>query len=409
MTKINVYEKANIISFERELVSEYVARSMGKNLYSMLDSIKNIELDELTNKKVTKAMNMLTNLTYELIKSNNIDNVLKTRNRINYYINRIKTLTNVSDNLFYDNLFLYRDDIKEHVRIVKRSVNVSKITTTIYDTISKDEKKSMNALMAKERAFNKRLKGKYNNPRTIKNNKDTKEEFEYNKIEEVKPNFIVLDGGINYDEIEVSNKNIINAEGNIEFEQIEDTNKDELVNIEGSIEYEQIDESNKDVETLYSNIPNFTTHEDFEYDEDLTPAIINREFERIELNGRLIGLINNYKLVKTNKYDSKKTIGNIKNLIINIPKYLKNKKAIKQMERDYNVFYHGRDLYRLIRYSKYDNSFKYAFGEIFKSNDLEVERAKKYRNILESVYGNMVVDEAQPEDFKYLKLKKASA
>ena len=389
MTRLNMNEKANIISFDRELINGIVSKSIGKNLLKLLDSIKNIQVNDEVNNKVVKASDMLVNLTVELVKSETLEKKLKTRNRINYYIDKIKKLTGIENDNFYESLFLYRDDIKEYIRITKRNENINKIIRTNYSTLTKDDKKDMNALMYKEKKFNQRLKEKYNSERKYKKSN--------------KSASAVLDGGIDYDEIVDTNiETKSNVSGDVEFEDIKVVEVQRTNIIETDFTYENIDIK----ETTKSNF--ISDDGNFKYEEVNYPATTDKEFERIELYSKLNALINNYKLVRTNKYENNVII-NIKNLIINIPRYIHNKKAVARMEKDYSKYYQGRDLFRLIRYSKYDNSFIYAIGDIFKSKNLEVERAKKYRKLIESIYNNRVVEKSRPEDFKYHRLKKVSA
>ena len=54
----------------------------------------------------------------------------------------------------------------------------------------------------------------------------------------------------------------------------------------------------------------------------------------------------------------------------NIPKYIFNKRIIKNAEYDYNVYYHCDDLDSFINYFKRYNSIQFALGLIFRKSSL---------------------------------------
>ena len=131
----------------------------------------------------------------------------------------------------------------------------------------------------------------------------------------------------------------------------------------------------------------------------------NDAIRKAVLNNRMINLINNYKLVRTNEYNGK-FIRNLIKFIGNIPKYMHNKKKLKLMKNDYLNYYSGKDLFKLISMTKYNNSFKYALGSLFKKD--ESSKFYIYGKTLSNLFD--IIDmknnvEYSSDDFNYESLK----
>ena len=436
MARISISDKLSLVSFDRELVSEIVSKLAIEDLYSLLETLEDVSLDLKTTAKVEKAKDMLLSATMSLIKSKDSESLTKNRNKVTYYINRIKSLTNINTLEFNERLFLYRDDLKELVRIFKRKNNISELLNVNLEELSKEDKKKLTYTISKERKFNKRIRDKFSKERlTSKENAFSKSSenkevvaignLEFEEIVTTENNNNVVDSGsLEFEEITITKKenNNVTDSGNLEFEEISASKeeKPELVAV-GQLEFDNLEVGKEQpknikvnsgmidfdkIEVISSLVKeDFKVSGEFSYDEDVT--VDTSKISNLRVNDSIGELIENYKLLKTNKYTNN-IFTNIKNLFINIPIYFKNKKIIKKMERDYSNYYHGKDLYKLIRYSKYDNSFRCAFGEIIKSKSEKIKNAIKYRERLETIYSGMTISTAKPEDVKFMSLKKAS-
>ena len=321
MKRNNYDDKINKINSERiemlKLIKEELTNSQN-NINSSIDDIQLVLLYDKYAidgyKTVLKTKKLINDLLEQISSSNNIDDIIKLRKKINNYINKIKKIIkerNIEDDILtnmVNNTTYLRKGMAKYVSYLKREKKLNEINklNSSFQELNSENKNCLKKYLKNESKYNKRI---------LKNasiKKDTIIEQTNAPIEKYNPY-----------------KEILEDE---EYEEIEQNDNNNL------IEEVNIDSSNK-LDELQSNIQQYT---------------------RI------------YNLDNVLPYNDKKFI----TLLKNIPAYYRNKKIIKKMIVDYKYFMLNEDLLGYISYSKKRNSIVFAIEQLFNKSKLSEDEMK---------------------------------
>lgn len=342
MSKISIEEKINSVVRKRNEATILVRNSLMENCNKMISSINNLIDSNKDNSKLVKALEkekeLIHSLAEEILFATTSDDIKKIRTKLNYYITKIRKeleTRNISNELTNSNNELVssiRDDIKEYVRCINRKSNIDNILNMYHKDLNKEEKKTINHELAKERKFNNRILSKYNSSES--------EEIEVEEqIEETKD-----------EEVQVEKEVFVPVE-------IEIVESEEVKSPFEPVEIEIVTEQNDNEEFEMIDI-------DAE-----TGLVVPGEREVIYINSKMISNINRYVLSNVERYGDK-TFSNVKKFFINIPAYLHNKRIVKLMKSDYANYYSGKDLRELIAITEDNNSFSKALESIIRNSKL---------------------------------------
>lgn len=282
-------------------------------------------------KAMVSSQELVASLTKEILEAKSVEEVLKIREKLSYYINKIKAelkkreieqskLDNYQENSNY-----LRKDIAKYIRFLKRGDNIIDIEKLYnnYDNLTVEELEKLKKALRTEKNYNVRNLNAFNKEKT-------------------------------------------KAKGNLNDFNKEKTEAKENVNVALKKE-SSIDKSTKsDSDTKIKK----------------SRHISEIEFSDINefLEERVNDLSSQYNITNTfdyNIYDSRK---NIVNFFCNIPRYIHNKKALKKMKRDYNVYYSGNDLVSFMEYVKRRNSIFQSLKCIFSRSYLYSQENKCLNN-----------------------------
>lgn len=319
--KTNNLEKINQINNDRIILLNNIKNSLKENNENVLNSLDKcltiINIDEKNTKEYTsilEAKDIIESLILEINKANSIDEIKNIRNKLNYYINKVKEeikKRNINENLYnqyYNNVSYLRKDISKYIRYIKRENNISEITRLInLDNISDEENEQLKRLIRNELAYNKR-------------NLIEKENLNDNN------EFIIENNNI-------PTKDITEFDFSSLFTPEKKENCEFILNID---DIEHKEEKKNDIE---------------------------------KISGQFKTYNNMYKIEETYEYNDN-IVMNIINLLRNIPKYIKNKRKISWMLSDYYCYYKGKNLNDYINYSRNNNSILNAIKNIFKNTRL---------------------------------------
>lgn len=343
--KISTLEKINnnrTIILDKS--KEYIVndnKDLFENFNKVLDDSLNYDKDSKEYKSILQAKEIIFQLTQEIANSKSVDDIVKLRNKINYYINKIKKEL-VKRNINYEEMeeiqekvASLRTSISIYLRSLKRA-SILKEINNLYDDINNlsiEDCNRLKKLLSNERRYNKRVLDNFNNKEML-----------------VKPEVMVEDDTINDVTL------IIEEDINLNEETIYHT-----INIDDKIEC----------------IIHFDSDESFTIFSHVSSNNVSNEGD---LNDRVLYYKKYYNLSDVSSYDAT-VFKNIIKLIKNIHRYRINNKLIKKAINDYNMFYHGCDLGGFIEYSKKKNSIFTALSIIFKKSRLsqrEVEYLSNY-------------------------------
>lgn len=330
MNKINIDTKIDMIIKNREYIIKNVKKSLNANLKSTLvkidDIIKSVPKENLKERNaLLKAKRMIIEITDEILLARSVDDIKKVREKLNYYINKVKkelVKRNIDESLsknYNESVGALRNDITEFTRCIKRRNNIELLNTLQRDDLSKEE---LQKILTSESKFNKRLMNKY-----MSSSKESVKET-------------VKLSGIDKKELVI---------------KVNDVTKDTKVGQDKKSDFEY------DTEGIYPK----QTKEVVEENTDTKKIIPFPTFHsKLYINAKMIKSSVNYKLSRTETYNND-LLHNCKNLIINIPRYIHNKRMLKLMKNDYATYYSGHDLYDLIKATEYNNSVSKAVSYIF--------------------------------------------
>ena len=165
---MNNEEKVTKIKEERKLLLEMVKNTISNNKDSFTEELDNLykvlKLDEENTKKYTallKAKDLIQELIEEILVAESIDDIIRLRKRLNYYINKVKKEL-MSRSIDDDSIIKYqeivsniRNNVAKYIRFLKRSDNISLIDDfSVKDELSPEEVQLYKKLIKRENSYN---------------------------------------------------------------------------------------------------------------------------------------------------------------------------------------------------------------------------------------------------------------
>lgn len=256
------YERILKIREERLLMLREVKTSLLKNrdkedkLLGDILRVLNYDGDSL--KKITSYFNakqLIASLVEEIANSDNLEDIVKIRKKLNYYISKVKEELNarnigpVTKESYQNRVNAMRGDISRYVRYLRRANNISEIDSLFnrYSSLNVDEMKRLKKLISMELSYNRR-------------NLYTKKE---ETVDEEPKEKVVLKEDKKID-VPTSTKSTIVLPTNmnqVEFHEVEDFLKDKIryyhrqYGVDATLDY--TDNKKRNIFNLLKNIPRF--------------------------------------------------------------------------------------------------------------------------------------------------------
>lgn len=343
-------EKIVKIKQDRIELLKIVNENLKQNKNNVSNNIESImqvlEYDEKNIKKyeaIVKAKKLIVELTEEIINAKDPNEISKIRNRLNYYINKIKNelkKRNVSEQTimqYSDNMTNLRGEISKQIRYLKRNNNILELENLNgnYESLTDEDKEKFKKMLKNEVSFNHRNLpiNKPNNEKIIFSSES--------KDKETTPNTTS------------NNSEKVTKESGIPM-YIEPRKTTKLEEDKIYMGNNKDEEKQKNIEIEPKEIYEFFKHQAGVY------------------NSR-------YNVIDINEYNNS-AMQNIIIFIKNIPKYYINKKRIKKMECEYATYYTGDDLGGYIAYSKKRNSIMQGLKSIFDKTYLSLGEGQYLNN-----------------------------
>lgn len=312
----NYNEKIEKIKNDRVLMLTSIKDKVANNsqaLIANLDTvIEKLDNDEINTKKykaIIKAKQLILELIEQIISANSIEEIVKLRKMVNYYINKIKKeleerqIDEEDTKNIYNNVEHLRLDIRRYIRYLKREDNIIRIDGLYqnFDNLSPDEIAELKKLLANEMRYNR----KFNNAIDTYPPKKHKTGVEAS--------------------CEITTDVIINS----------------ILGFCGAI----VEDSNNS-------------------------AIINNNSASYSFLGeRIQHYLGAYKFPDSIPYDGSFR-SRILAFLNNIKNYSKNKKIMSYVERDYYTYYHGGDLACFMAYFTKSNSIGFGLQLLLNNSKL---------------------------------------
>lgn len=311
-----------------KMVKDSLSQSKDNFNEEVVKAIQVLNADEEDVKKyeaLTKAQALIVNLTEQIVNSTSPEEIANLRKKLNYYINKIKTILknrNIEESqieTYISKTTSFRKDISKYIRVLKRENNISFITNSSanYDNLSIDEQKELQKVIRRENSYNNRSL----NPKE-KKNKGTEAASRTLALVPLSP---------------VSPENVI--------------------------------------EESFSLTPSFE-------DDETNVTVSHKSISELEFSevGRQFAhsaaiLSSQYHLAPTLDYHRNAPLRNLVNFFRNIPGYIYNKKALKAMIKDSNIYYRGSDIISFIEYVRQRNSISQGLKCIFSRSYLYTKEA----------------------------------
>ncbi len=336
-----------------------------------------LNYDEQNIKKyeaIKQAQDLITSLTEQILHAQSVEEITTLRKKINYYINKIKAelkSRNVSEeylNTYLGNVTSLRKSIALYIRFFKREDNITKINqmSANFDNLSKEELTDFKKCLQKEDRYNKRNIDAFNAA-------NQQEEQSVTPTPETPTPVPATEA---------------EAE-DIDPEDVQEEEADEKKPM--GLVFDQEDEIEpapfighfaEDSEPIFGSVDSHEPYNFGEFTEGFSECIsqdydikyISQDTPYEETNAFFSSKASNYntifEVVEPIEY-SKGNPG--RNTIIffrNIPRYIHNKFAIREMEREFFYYYRGGDFAGYIEFMKKKNSIQEALKAIFEGTCL---------------------------------------
>lgn len=355
--KNKINERINKLVDDRQFLlkqsKEHINRDNGILVEDISIIIDNYNNESKEYKTIVKAKQMIYQLTEEISCANTVEDIVRLRKKINYYINKIKkelATRNIEQSEFvqiYEQVNSLRGNISKYLRFLKRDNNLKEINRLYenFENLTKEECSALRKMISNELKYNKRI---------LEPHLNNKKKFDAKDISKT---------NVDAPSISVVDKN--------DEHSSETTVEDIILDLSDVCE-KPISNDENISEPIVNNLI---------FETMLTDGFMTNNSElSVEY---LVKRINYYKI----QYDFNHLlpydgcmVKNIISLIRNIPKYGKNNRLVRNAVRDYNIFYGGDDLDGFIIYSKKRNSVMNALATIFKSSRL----SKHERELLDN-------------------------
>ena len=296
---------------------------------------------------VVRAQELIDEFTTSIKNSNSVEEIKAIRNKLNYYINKIKKeikdrgLSEEEFNRYYMNATNLRKGIAKYVRFLKRDEKISEIEALNgnIENLDKEELTRLRTLLKNEVAYGKKYTELYANP----------------VVEEpvkVEPKTLTLE--------------------DLKREQQEKANR-----TQNSFANSKVLEEIRNTPVV---VPSAKTPIKAKLDiPTAAPKADPEDFKRYEtledyLGDKINAFKTHYRLVRTEKYTNS-VIKNIPILVRNVPRIIENKKKIRNIVKDMRFYYSTPELIAFGRYTIRKNSFMHNIKEVFRKSFLRNREA----------------------------------
>ena len=360
-------EHAELVNIAHENILKS-NESFNENLSQVVETL-NLDAKYVTKyTAIVKVQDLIANLTEQIINTNDKDEIIKLRRKLNNYIRKVKeelakrNMPQTVIEKFQAKTNYLRKDIARLIRYLKREDNIKLINELYsnYDNLSPEELELLKKSLAKENTYNLRNKKEL---ATISFKKEIPptNSIAQEKLEESK---LVFTKNLDDNPAETKKVDYVFAES------VEDNNDTKPNNFD----FQSFVESN-DLDNLKTN-QLFTDKKTYIAD-------------------RIVELTKSYNLKDTLDYQTQSFTHNIITFFHNLPTYIHNKKCIKVMKNDYYLYYRGKDFNSFIKYSQKRNSIISSLRCIFNqsylySNDLIY--LNKHKNCFTWIYNSFIND-----------------
>ena len=337
--KINSIKKAE--KYLLEMARDEINRQNDLLSFNIQDLVKMIGYSEENIKKyeaTLKAQVLISDLTNQIAKCNDIDEIKAIRNKLNYYINKVKTIIkerNISEeeyNKYYENATNLRKSISTYIRFLKREDNINEIEA-LYNKkdLSLEEEALLKKKIKLETSYGKR-------------NSNNKPDVNENKKEKKKSN--------DNDEL---NRLLKSLSKDTESKKI--NNKSDIEELLKHLGKKEEKNVSLNVDALKRSVSNSKISID--------------EYHSVDdlLSNRTKLFDSRYQIKKNNRYDGG-LLHNIGNFIKNVPNFIYNKGRIKMMERDCGIYDRSPEFIGFIEYTRHCNSIKRNISKVFKNSSI---------------------------------------
>ncbi len=384
-------ERIEIIKEERyELLNE-VRESINNGNNAVIENAESIvealDYDEKNIKKyeaLKEAQFLIENLTVEIANATTKEEVEALRKKLNYYINKIKNEAkkrNIDYSEYYESVTSIRKNIAKYIRFIKRRDQIEELEkiNEMYDELDKEAKKKLSRQISSARNYNTRVIREQkiqNGVVLVKNNENVQENIKKD-IEEV---LIDTKEGKNNIEVSVIDSKE-NSEPKVTLEEhhdvdfvlvgYNDDNLNDVDPVEDVIENKGVrvlnnvnEEPTKALIVVNRNVDNYGKKAKLLFqDEEIFAS------DRDYVSSRVEDFESRYRIDNALGYSS--SIGkNFVTFVKNIPIYNANKKKLRRIARDYELYYHSDDLGVFMEYIRRDNSIIEGLKKIFKKSSL---------------------------------------
>lgn len=368
----NLDKRIDKIKTEHDKIALLVLDKLKKSQNDYIDSLNDVKemlkFDKQSIKEyeaIAKTEDVIKGLFNSILNVTSKEDIMKIRNSINYYINKIKKVLAqrqvpdfVLDNYLEKTAYL-RNDIASLLRISKRNDKLLLINdySDKRNNLSVDETKDFRKLLRNENNYNKRNLKKYDQNNNIIPIKDFEPlHFDENLHVTDKKHFKITDDFF-------ENKNLIDNQN---------INKNNQSTIDFTIDFDFINSKSEETE---NNI------NEFDY-----------------LNNKANKYYKQYGIVKTSDYCNNNKLFTF---IKNIPANMINKSRIKHMKKDYQIYYHGIDLRSYIAYEENRNSIVNGLKIVLSKSFINTKAGKCLTNHEECK--NWLYDYCQDNSLKLAK------
>ncbi len=295
--------KANIIKDQNEYLRDDIV-----NIVTVL--VKDEEHVK-SYKAVIKAQALIEDLTKQIVEAKTVEEIAKIRNKLNYYINKIKKeaisrgISEEDCNKYYEHASILRKDIAKYIRFLKKEQRIEELkeTNSNYEELSIEDKKKLSHDLSNERSYNTRVMKKPIESTYTPRKKHEEASTELEESEEIEENPI---------------------ERKLSF-------------------FSEVSRIPKRMETFEDDADYVSTKvEDFDH---------------------------RYRIITPHPYKRSIPV-NMINYLRNIRIYAVNRASIRKMIWDFQNYYSGADFYSYIEYNRANNSFREGLRSVFKKSSL---------------------------------------
>ena len=338
-------------------------------LKNIKDKLLNSNTDNLiseNNIQINKAKEIIVSLTNEISNCHDIEEIKRLRRKVNYYINKIKKemhnrgISEEKISTYQEATSYLRKGMSQYISYLKREPKLDDINNlnSNFNSLNDEDKTRLKKLLNNELRYNREVIKKQTSTQLNGEKDDLIDDFD----EWVNKEFHITHKTDSIDNFDDWVKNEFNANEKSNFELPTSEKFEEEFRLSESTHQDRINLSDND-RNLIDEIKGYLKNDDNSRNIDLDSSL------RYKMNQYM----KHYGIIRTKQYGT--SIG--KNIVIfcnNIPKYIKNKHAIKLMKHDYHSSFIGNDLKSYIAYTEKSNSIGRSLGQvIYKSMLLDSE------------------------------------